>query len=244
MPPLTDTVMILAAGEGRRLRPWTAETPKPLLDVGGRPLLYWTLEHLQRSGFTRIIVNAHHLADQIEAALSSEALHLSAELVVSRETELLGTGGGIRQAARYWPPEGAWIFNGDVVCDYAFSPPSPAEAIMVVRESEQALELGPVWVRDGRVTGLLDRGAGSGHPFMFTGIHYLSRALALDLPESGCVVRDGYTGWLDQHAIAADIHRGFWGEIGTPDAWRAIDAQVRAGAFPWLTGSAQQDRLQ
>ena len=115
---------------------------------------------------------------------------------------------------------------------------------MVVRASEQALDLGPVWVEDNRVTGLLDRSGPPGRPFMFTGIHYLSRALALDLPASGCVVRDGYVRWLEQTTIAADIHAGFWGEIGTPDAWKRIDTLANNGKLPWLTGNARADRLQ
>ena len=62
-----DTAVILSAGLGTRMRPLTKHTPKPLLPLGGRPILAHTLERLLDAGVKRIIVNAHYLADQIEA---------------------------------------------------------------------------------------------------------------------------------------------------------------------------------
>ena len=65
--------MILAAGRGERMRPLTDRTPKPLLDVGGKPLIVWHLEKLARAGFTRVVINHAHLGEQIEAALGDGA---------------------------------------------------------------------------------------------------------------------------------------------------------------------------
>ena len=64
--------MILAAGRGERMRPLTDHIPKPLLKVGGKPLIVWHIERLVRAGFRELVINHAHLGAQIEAALSSE----------------------------------------------------------------------------------------------------------------------------------------------------------------------------
>ena len=65
--------MILAAGRGERMRPLTDRTPKPLLPVGGKPLIVWHIERLRVAGFSRIVINHAHLGQQIEAALGNGA---------------------------------------------------------------------------------------------------------------------------------------------------------------------------
>ena len=62
------TAMILAAGRGERMRPLTDHTPKPLLQVGGKPLIVWHIERLAAAGYTRSVINHAHLGAQIESA--------------------------------------------------------------------------------------------------------------------------------------------------------------------------------
>lgn len=86
--------MIFAAGLGTRLRPLTDHMPKALVPVGGRPLLDILLDKLQAAGFDDIVINVHHMADQIEAwSRGRRGVRLSDE-----RAELLETGGGIRHA--------------------------------------------------------------------------------------------------------------------------------------------------
>jgi MurNAc alpha-1-phosphate uridylyltransferase len=99
MNALSPTAMILAAGLGLRMRPLTLETPKPLLKVGGRTMLDHAIDKLIATSITRVVVNCFHLADQIEAHLKSRN---DIEIIISRETELLDTGGGIKHALRYF----------------------------------------------------------------------------------------------------------------------------------------------
>jgi NDP-sugar pyrophosphorylase family protein len=84
----------LAAGAGSRLEPLTRATPKPLLAPAGRPLIDLAVEALQRAGATRVVVNAHHGADQLVGHLAGRA---GVEVVA--EPVLLGTGGGLINAA-------------------------------------------------------------------------------------------------------------------------------------------------
>ncbi len=109
--------MILAAGLGTRLRPLTDDRPKALVEVAGRPMLYWVIARLARHGFTDIIINAHHFAEQIEAfAAAYDGPGVS--LTVSVEEEILDTGGGVRKAAWFFDREEPFlVHNVDVMTD-------------------------------------------------------------------------------------------------------------------------------
>jgi len=84
--------MILAAGRGERLRPLTDTTPKPLLRVGGRPLIVWHLERLAAAGFREVVINHAHLGQQIEAALGGSGLPWGANLIHSPHEPALEMG--------------------------------------------------------------------------------------------------------------------------------------------------------
>src|SRR5690606_24867892 len=92
--------MILAAGFGERLRPLTEQTPKPLLQVGGKPLIQYHIESLASAGIRQIVINTSWLGEMIEAFLGDGA-RFGVEIFWSRESEPLETGGGIRRALPY-----------------------------------------------------------------------------------------------------------------------------------------------
>lgn len=109
--------MILAAGYGTRLKPWTDSHPKALVEVGGRPMLDRVMEKLISSGFTHIIINVHHFADQIKDYLASQSY--DAEVLISDESGLLmDTGGGIVKAYnQYGKGEPMLVHNVDILSD-------------------------------------------------------------------------------------------------------------------------------
>ena len=89
--------MLLAAGRGERMRPLTDTVPKPLLAVGGKPLIVWQIERLVRAGFTDIVINVSYRGDQIVDALGS-GVQFGATIRYSREAEPMETAGGIAHA--------------------------------------------------------------------------------------------------------------------------------------------------
>ena len=110
--------MILAAGLGTRLRPFTETHPKALFEVNGKTLLQHAIEHLKGAGITEVIVNVHHFAGQITDFLRQHD-HFGMQMAISDETgELLDTGGGLKKAS--WFFEGcraAVIRNVDILSD-------------------------------------------------------------------------------------------------------------------------------
>jgi len=92
--------MILAAGEGTRLRPLTLEIPKVLLPIGGVPMICYTLAWLKRHGISRIIINLYHLGEKIREFLG-DGSRFGMEIVYSPEEILLGTAGGVKKMERF-----------------------------------------------------------------------------------------------------------------------------------------------
>ena len=127
-------VMIFAAGRGDRMRPLTDTCPKPLLAVGGKPLIVWKIEALARAGLRDIVINHAWLGAQIEAALG-DGSRFGVRIAYSPETEALETAGGIAKALpllSHDPARGEIFLavSGDIFCDYDFRKLLPRAAAM------------------------------------------------------------------------------------------------------------------
>ncbi len=110
--------MLLAAGFGTRLKPFTDKHPKALATVNGRTLLEHNIRYLQRHGIFDVIVNVHHFADQIEAIINEQQGFGSRVTVSDEREEVLETGGGVKKAAWYFQNEPAFVvMNTDVLTD-------------------------------------------------------------------------------------------------------------------------------
>ena len=112
--------MILAAGRGERMRPLTDHTPKPLLSVGGKPLIVWHIERLRAAGFTKLVINHAHLGHRLEEALG-DGTALGVRIAWSPEAAALETAGGIRHALPLLGNAPFVVVNGDVYCDADFT---------------------------------------------------------------------------------------------------------------------------
>ncbi|MGB5537263.1 MAG: nucleotidyltransferase family protein [Thiogranum sp.] len=112
--------MILAAGRGERMRPLTDQTPKPLLEVGGKPLIQYHIEALRDAGFRELVVNHAHLGNQIVERLGDGA-QFGVHITYSAEPEgALETGGGIKQALPLLGEQPFLVINGDIWTDYPY----------------------------------------------------------------------------------------------------------------------------
>lgn len=109
--------MILAAGRGERMRPLTDTTPKPLLQVAGKPLIVWHIERLVAAGIRDIVINHAWLGQQIEQALG-QGEQFGARLAYSAETTPLETAGGIAKALPFFQNQPFLVINGDIWCNW------------------------------------------------------------------------------------------------------------------------------
>lgn len=226
--------IVLAAGEGRRLRPVTLYTPKPLVPFYGRPLVDWAIDKLAAVGVTRIAVNAHHLADALAAHIDSFAsTRPGLTLHLSREDALLGTGGAVRNL-RDWltPGEPFFVLNADAV--FAASPDvlvaSGAAALLVTREPTYARERRLIVANDRLVR--LDEASDQENGYTFCGVTLADPGLPARLPDGpSCILRQGFVPYLDTLQVACVETRDFFADTGTPEA--LIDAHVRG--YRWVS---------
>jgi NDP-sugar pyrophosphorylase family protein len=108
--------LVLAAGMGERLRPLSNEIPKPMLPLGGRPLIHYPLAMLKRAGITEVAINIHHLASKVQDGLG-DGSRLGLQITYAPEAVLLGTGGPLNGLRDYLGGDTFVIANGDTIQD-------------------------------------------------------------------------------------------------------------------------------
>lgn len=135
-----STAMILAAGRGERLRPLTDATPKPLLPVGGKPLIVWQIEALARAGYRTLVINVAHRAEQLVAALGDGRAH-GVRIAWSREAEPLETAGGIVAALAQLPEGPVPIVSGDVWTAFDYATLRPVADTMALDDAAPRVHL-------------------------------------------------------------------------------------------------------
>jgi len=239
------TAFLLAAGHGTRLRPLTLARPKPLLPVCGIPMLDYALAHVRAHGHTEVLVNAHHLWQQVAAWAERHGVGLQVEL-----PDVLGTGGGLR-AALDRLADSVVVVNADILSDVDLSALVAAlptdGAAMALRAHPDAEQIGPVLAdTSGTVVRITTVVPGTdGVPGThFTGVHAMSRAAVGRVPPDGeqCVVRTAYKALVPAGGVGSVVHRGSWIDVGTPAAYLqanldVLEGRVQAPIDPWTRGT-------
>lgn len=232
--------MLLAAGLGTRLRPLTEKTPKALLIVNGRPLIYYSLRLLQKHGIKDVVINLHYLGELIQQELGGGA-KFGLKIHYSWEPRILGTGGGVKKASRYFEEKSFLVLNSDVLIDldlkalHRYHKKKKAAATMVVRDQGKESKFTPVWVgRNDRIAGIGGEApAKLGiHPMMYTGVQYLEQNFVERLPDDheACIIREGYQPAIaDGEKIVGFPYAGYWNDLGTLDRLRQADDDLHSG---------------
>ncbi|APZ41876.1 N-acetylmuramate alpha-1-phosphate uridylyltransferase MurU [Acidihalobacter ferrooxydans] len=211
--------MILAAGRGERMRPLTDHTPKPLLPVGGRPLIEHHLLRLAAAGYRDIVINLAWLGDQIRATLGNGA-HYGLRIHYSQEPDgALETAGGIHHALPLLGAGPFLVVNGDIWCDHPLTPHDPGGdlAHLVLVDNPPQHPHGDFALHGTRIRPHDD------NRLTYSGIGYYRPELFADVPDGPQPLAP-----LLRHAISADRisgehHHGLWADVGTPDRLHALN---------------------
>ena len=217
--------MLFAAGLGTRMRPLTATTPKPLVRVAGRPLLDYAIDRLAAFGVSRIVINTHHLAEQVQAHV--RALPSRAELCISHEDPVLETGGGIVKALSLLGDGPFFSANSDTIWIDGIEPalsrlahaydPSRMDALLLLHPRHKAIGYsgpGNFALTD---EGQLVRAAQP--PYVFTGLQVLHPRLFAHRRAEPFSLRDLYTAAEGARGALSRmfglLHDGDWIHVGT-----------------------------
>lgn len=231
------TAMIFAAGRGERMRPLTDTCPKPLLSVGGKPLIVWQIEQLAAAGYTKIVINHAWLGARIEATLGDGA-RFGVTLHYSPEHDALETAGGIAQALplleTHGEPEVFLAVAGDVYSEFDFARlDARAEALAAQAEPGMHLVMVPnppfhpggdfVLGADGVL-------AADGAPrYTFGSIGLYDTRMFRDLPRgTKRALSPYYRETIAQRRASGELYEGRWENVGTPEQLAALDATLRS----------------
>lgn len=221
--------MILAAGRGERMRPLTDHTPKSLLQVGGKPLIFRHLEKLADAGFGLVVINHAHLGQQIESAVGDGG-RWNLTIQFSAEVHALETAGGIRNALPLLREQVFAVVNADVYSDYDY-----ARLAGAIRQMQAATLAHLVLVDnpphhpagDFSLEGNLVR-AGTKDRLTFSGIGAY-RAALFDPVAPGAkyplapLLREQMT----LGRVTGEHFRGGWDDTGTPQRLADLQARLR-----------------
>lgn len=211
--------MVFAAGFGTRMGALTRTTPKPLLEVAGRPLLDHALAHLARGGIRRVVVNAHYLAEQIIAHLAGRA----GVTVVHETPEILETGGGLRNALRLLGPGPVVTLNPDGW----FRTPDPlrallsgwdgsAEALLLLVPKARALAHSGPGDFDLDADGRLVRRKGEEAPFVYTGLQVIRPDGLHQVQEKAFSLNVLWDDMIARGTAGGVVLDADWVDVGTP----------------------------
>jgi N-acetyl-alpha-D-muramate 1-phosphate uridylyltransferase len=217
--------LIFAAGIGERMRPLTDHTPKPLLEVGGKPLIVWHLEKLAAAGVHYVVINTSHLAEQFPDTLGDGSRWGLRIRYAYEGPNPLETGGGMLNALPLLGPEPFIAVSADIWSDYDYAalpvePKGNAHLVMVPN---------PVWhhrgdfvLRDGRL-----HEDGDGDRLTFGNIGVYRPELIRDCPRGRFKLLPIYQQAMREQQLSGERYDGAWWNLGNPQQLAELDVQLR-----------------
>jgi len=199
-------VIILAAGFGRRLQELTENTPKPLIEVRGRPLIHYHLEKVLSLGPDRIVINTHFLADKLEDNITQN--FPTDQIIFSREQKILGTGGGIKNAFNILNGDEALVINSDIFTnlDYSKLQGFKSNTVFAIKSNSHS-DFG---IADGYVSLHGDQN------YTFSGISVINRLSLESVNKSKFHYwRDLLKNLADNNELKAEILNVSWYDVGS-----------------------------
>lgn len=236
----SDTAMVMAAGLGKRMLPLTEHTPKPLIRVGGKPLIDYMMDHLADAGIETAVVNVHHFPEQVESYLAGRE---HPRVVFSDErAELLETGGGMVKAWREGLlPDPFFCLNSDniwidgprnTLFDLSDAwDPARMDALLLVVPRERAHQHRGKGDFHVEPDGHLRRRAPDedSAPFIYIGAQIVSHRLLRDAPDGPFSTNKLWDRALAEGRLFGVIHAGEWFDLGTPEAIAPAEARLGCG---------------
>lgn len=237
---MPTAAMVMAAGLGKRMRPLTATTPKPLVRVAGKHLIDHSLDRLGEAGIARAVVNVHYLPEQIEAHCAHRAV-APAVTISDERALLLETGGGLVQALPLLGPDPFYCVNSDNIW---LNGPQDALHRLAARWDPERMDALLLVVSHARAFG--HSGPGDFHldsmgkvsrrrgqriaPFIFTGIQIIHPRLIADPPGPVFSTNIFWNRAIAAGRLYAVPHDGLWFDIGSPQAIAPAEALLAEAA--------------
>lgn len=224
--------MILAAGKGTRLRPLTLTTPKPLVEVGGQPLIVWHIKALKAAGIDDIVINTSWLSEKLMAALDDGSqygvkIHWSVE-----DGEPLETAGGIAKALRdgHLKPSPFILINGDVWTDYDLA--QLTDYVMTLEQQAHLLMIdnpdhnskGDFAINNGMAS---EQAIAEAQKYTFAGVSVISPSLVKDIAQGQVApLAPLLKRAMLKLQVTAEVMQAHWVDVGTAERLEQINHKI------------------
>lgn len=233
MNPVDITVMILAAGKGKRMLPLTETTPKPLLKVGELALIEHHLVRLKDLGFQHVVINVAYLATKLQDTIGNgEKYGLSISYSDESESGALETAGGIRQALPLINSESFLVVNADIWTDFDFTKllsPLTNNALgrLVLVANPDHNQKGDFVLNDKQQLSLVNNSIETKQQksATFSGIAFYKKALFEGLSNEHLALAPVLREAITKNKLQGKFHGGEWQDIGTPERLQKINQQ-------------------
>jgi NDP-sugar pyrophosphorylase family protein len=241
--------LLLAGGEGTRLRPLTYLVPKPVIPLVNRPFLHYQLDLLREGGIRKASLLAGYGAERVRAELGMTACGVDLDYI--KEEVPLGTGGAIGNAGRLLRC-GAVVTNGDVLTDLdigaalRFHREKGGLGTLVLYPVQDARRYGVVLTdTDGRITQFLEKPENPPSNLINAGFYILEpEFFGLIPPGPSSIERDVFPkALLEPRGIYAFVHKGYWRDIGTLDSYREATQDLLDGRLAEFHATALKNRI-
>ena len=230
--------VILAGGEGTRLRPITCNLPKPLVPVAGKPVLEYILSLLEENGCNEAVIAVHYKGEKIERRYSSGRFG-SVRLSFSREEKPLGTAGCVKKASAHFNDDFI-IISGDAVCDFElkkameFHKSNHADATIIARRVDDPREYGLIIENDGRITDFCEKPSyiNCRSDLANTGVYILSPAVLGLIPENEMwdFAKNVFPDMLSKNMkLMCYEEKGYWCDMGDIPAYKSCTIDILKG---------------
>lgn len=222
--------MILAAGLGTRMRPLTLHTPKPLIALGGMPLLQHHIVRLRAAGVTQLVINVSWLAEKI-ISYFGDGSDFGVSIQWSREQNPLETGGGIRKALKHLGDAPFVVVNGDIWSDFDFAAlvargiaPADSVHLVMVNNPEHNLS-GDFGLEQGRIVA-----KSTANSLTFSGISVMSPTLFESAPAPGSAfpLLPLFLDAIAAGRVSGECWQGAWFDVGSQQRFEQASRYVEA----------------
>ncbi len=233
-----ENAMVLAAGLGTRMRPITDRIPKPLVKIGGKPMIDYSLDSLRDAGVKRAVVNVHHHADQMMSHLAGRS---EPEIIISDEREaLMNSGGGLARGLKLLPRSPVFVMNADLFwvgeaggeatnlekLARFFDPAHMDMALLCVKNENTTGHNGKLdfsLADDGRLTRYSQ---GMENPVVYAGAIAMMPSFLDDAPDDAFNLNIYFDKAIQAGRLHGIVLDGHWITVGTPDAIKPAEEAV------------------
>ncbi|MCB1529385.1 MAG: nucleotidyltransferase family protein [Alphaproteobacteria bacterium] len=232
-----DTAFILAAGKGSRLQPFTDHMPKPMVPVGGKPLIDHILKKLESEKIRKVVINTHHLRNILEKHLEKTTCP---QIVFSPEQDLLDTGGGVKKALLELGSAPFFMINGDAFWDEKtdktalgrlseYWDPEKMDILILLQPVDRMILTKGVGDYDLTPDGRAVRNKEKRGQYMFAGVRITKPTLFKNRTEDIFSFFDLMDEAEQKRQLYGLVHEGAWHHISTPEDLERVNAALEKG---------------